>query len=156
MLMEGNHGMDTDISEEVIVNLRKISRAVELHSKGLFKEYGLTSPQLTILMTIVRQGSLTVSDLARRISMSQATATSILSRLEQQGFVTRARSTGDKRMVYIEVTEKTRLVLENKPSPLHNDFLRRFKGLQSWEQTMLLSSLQRIAKLMDVHSLDEV
>ena len=106
--------------------------------------------------TIVRQGSLTVSDLARRISMSQATATSILSRLEQQGFVNRVKGISDKRTVYIEVTDKTRLILENKPSPLHNDFLRRFKALQPWEQTMLLSSLQRIAKLMDVQSLDEV
>jgi len=146
--------MNVDLSEEVLATLRRISRAVELYSKALVREYGLTGPQLTILTTIRRSGSLSVSDLARRISLSQATVTSILDRLEQQGFVVRSRGKDDKRLVYIELTDKTRIVLEQKPNPLHNDFLKRFTSLQDWEQTLLLSSIQKIAKLMNAENIE--
>ncbi len=150
----GNN-MDVNVSEEVLSTLRKISHAVELYSRILFREYGLTSPQLTILTAIFRSGPLAVTDIARRVSLSQATVTNILGRLEQQGFILRARSTQDRRMVYIELTDKTRKILEKNPSPLHTDFLSRFDRLQDWEKTLLLSSLQRIAKLMDVEQLEE-
>jgi len=139
----------------VISNLRKISRAIELHSRMLLKEYGLTSPQLTILTTLERIGPLPVTDLSRRISLSQATATNILGRLEQQGFVTRSRRGDDKRMVYIELTDKTRAILASKPSPLNRQFLGRFQKLEPWEQTSLLSSLQRIAALMGAEEDEE-
>lgn len=147
--------MDITVSEEVLSTLRKISRAIELYSRILFREYGLTSPQLTILTAIFRSGPLTVTDIARRVNLSQATVTSILGRLEKQEFVLRTRSTHDKRMVYIELTDKTRKILEKNPSPLHTVFLSRFDRLQDWEKTLLLSSLQRIAKLMDVEKLEE-
>jgi DNA-binding MarR family transcriptional regulator len=147
--------MDFEVSEEVISTLRKISRAVELYSRILFREYGLTGPQLTILTVIFRSGPLAVTDIARRVSLSQATVTNILGRLEQQGFVLRARSTQDRRMVYIQLTDKTREILERNPSPLHTDFLGRFDRLQDWEKTLLLSSLQRIAQLMEVEQLEE-
>jgi len=147
--------MDRIISEEVLSTLRKISRAVELYSRTLFKEYGLTSPQLTILTTIFRAGPLTVTEIAKRVNLSQATVTSILGRLEKQEFVLRTRNYHDRRMINIVLTEKSRKILEKNPSPLHTDFLRRFNHLQDWEKTLLLSSLQRIAQLMDVQRFEE-
>ncbi|GAB1483530.1 MarR family transcriptional regulator [Treponema sp.] len=149
-----HHNMNVDLSEDVLATLRRISRAVELYSKALVREYGLTGPQLTILTTIRKSGSLSVSDLARRISLSQATVTSILDRLEQQDFVVRTRGKDDKRLVYIELTDKSRAILEHKPRPLHNDFLKRFAKLEDWEQSLLLSSIQRIAKLMHAENIE--
>lgn len=147
--------MDLNVSEEVLTTLRKISRAVELYSRILFREHGLTSPQLSILTTIYRSGPLAITDIARRVNLSQATVTNILGRLEKQDFIVRVRSTKDKRMVYIELTEKTRKILEKNPSPLHSVFINRFNKLQDWEKSLLLSSLQRIAKLMDIEQIEE-
>lgn len=147
--------MDFDVSDEVLSTLRKISHAIELYSRFLFREYGLTAPQLTILTAIFRAGPLAVTDIARKVSLSQATVTNILGRLEQQHLILRTRSTQDRRMVYIGLTDKTRDILGKNPSPLHTDFLSRFERLQDWEQTLLLSSLQRIAQLMDVEDLEE-
>lgn len=146
--------MSANLSEEVLWTLRRISRAVELYSKVLFREFGLTGPQLTVLTTIHRNGPLSVTDIARRISLSQATVTSILDRLEQQGNISRVRGKEDKRLVYIELTEKGRAILENKPNPLYTDFLQRFNQLQDWEQALLLSSVQRIAKMIGAEKME--
>lgn len=141
--------MDIDIGDSILTTLRRISHSVDLYSRVLHREYGLTGPQLTILTALYRTGPLTVSGLARRVSLSQATVTNILDRLEQQSFVNRIRGTSDKRMVYVEITDKTREILDKRPNPLNTEFLERINTLPDWEQTLLLSSLQRIASLME-------
>ncbi len=146
--------MRTERSDELLANIRRIIRAVDLHSKVLLKKYGLTGPQLMILKEIGKSNQLSVSEIAKHISLSQATVTNILSRLEQQGFVTRIKGQSDKRKVYIEASEKTRKILDSKPSLLQTEFVNRFNRLKDWEQSLLLSSLQRIASMMDAEDLD--
>ena len=145
--------MGTDRSDEIVSSIRKIIRAVDVHSKVLLKKYGLTGPQLMILTEIGKASELSVTEIAKHISLSQATVTTILDRLEQQGFILRKRGQGDKRKVYIEASEKTQRILESKPSLLQVDFVNRFNRLKDWEQSLLLSSLQRIASMMEVEKL---
>ena len=145
--------MGINKSDELFASIRKIIRAVDLHSKVLLKKYGLTGPQLMILQQIDKSNELIVTEIAKKISLSQATVTTILDRLEQQGFIARKRGQSDKRKVYIEASEKTKDILAGKPSLLQADFIERFTRLKDWEQTLLLSSLQRIASMMEA---DEV
>jgi DNA-binding MarR family transcriptional regulator len=146
--------MGTDKSNELLTSIRKIIRAVDLHSKVLLKEYGLTGPQLMVLHQIGKSNELIVTEIAKHISLSQATVTTILDRLEQQGFITRKRGQSDKRKVYIEASQKTKDILACKPSLLQADFVTRFSRLKDWEQSLLLSSLQRIASMMDSGQLE--
>ena len=141
--------MGSDKSDELLASIRKITRAQDLHSKVLLKRYGLTGPQLMILNEIGKSTELNVTEIAKKISLSQATVTTILDRLEQQGFIARKRGQSDKRKVYIEASEKTKEILAGKPSLLQADFIERFTRLKDWEQTLLLSSLQRIASMME-------
>ncbi len=146
--------MATDKSDELLSSIRRIIRAVDVHSKDLLKKYGMTGPQLMILKQIGNSDNQSVSEIARKISLSQATVTTILSRLEQQDFVFRKRREDDRRKVYIEATEKTRRILDSKPSLLQVEFVNRFNLLQDWEQSLLLSSLQKIASMMNAETLD--
>lgn len=141
--------MTHDVQDGLIASIRRIIRAVDVHSKVLLRRYGMTGPQLAILKVINESGELNVSEIAASISLSQATVTNILTRLEQQGYITRRRGDFDRRKVYVEMAEKTRVLLESTPSLLQRDFLERFDRLEEWEQTLLLSSLQRIATMMD-------
>ena len=146
--------MGADKSDELLASIRKIIRAVDLHSKVLLKEHGLTGPQLMILHELGKANELIVTEIAKQISLSQATVTTILDRLEQQGFIVRKRGQSDKRKVYIEASEKTKDILASKPSLLQADFITRFDRLKDWEQSLLLSSLQRIASMMDSGQLE--
>jgi len=146
--------MGTDRSDELLSSIRKIIRSIDLHSKVLLKKYGLTGPQLMILSEIGKSKDLSVSEIAKHISLSQATVTTILDRLEHQGFIVRKRGQSDKRKVYIEASEKTQAILDSKPSLLQVDFVNRFNRLKDWEQSFLLSSLQRIASMMGAEELD--
>ncbi|TXS95480.1 MarR family transcriptional regulator [Parahaliea maris] len=140
--------------EEVLVALRRVIRATDLHSKHLAKTTGLTAPQILLLQTIRDKGEVTIGELAADVSLSQATVTSILDRLEKRGLIYRERSKTDKRKVHAYLTDEAMEVLKSAPLPLQAQFTRQFGDLQEWEQTMIISSLQRIAQMMDAQHID--
>ncbi len=142
------------IEDQVIVALRRITRAIDLHSRGLMQQVGLTTPQLAALQAIGRLQPITVGALAKSIHLSQATLTGILTRLETRTLVSRARSVSDRRTVVVELTEEGRAVLESAPSLLQDRFRRELLKLQEWEQTQMLATLQRIAAMMDAEEID--
>ena len=138
---------------ELLGLLRKISQAVDLHSKYLNKNFGLTGPQLVMLQEFAH-GELTVSGLARRISLSQGTVTDIIHRLEKKDLNIRRRSNLDKRRVLITLSEKCKDLLALASPPLQETFTNSFSQIEDWEQLMILSSMNRIVKMMTAESIE--
>jgi DNA-binding MarR family transcriptional regulator len=143
-----------DLEDEVLVSLRRIMRATDLHSRKLGKSVGLTTPQLVVIRAIGEKGLPTASDIARAVSLSQATVTTILNRLEENGLLTRERSTEDRRRVKVQLTERGKSVLREAPLPLQESFSARFARLPSWEQHQIVAALERVATMMDAEDLD--
>lgn len=141
------------ISDEVIIALRRVIRAVDLHSRTLVESHGLTGPQALILKAL-HGGSLSAGELASRVSLSQGTITDILNRLEQRDLIRRVRDTQDRRRVLVEPTAAGQALMQQSPPLLQERFAARFNALHDWEQTQLLASLQRIAAMMDAEDID--
>jgi len=139
--------------DQILTALRRVIRAVDLHSRRLVESHGLTGPQ-ALLLKAVGNESLSAGTLAERVSLSQGTVTDILNRLEQRGLVTRVRSDTDRRRVMVELSPAGRDCLASSPPLLQDRFASRFEELESWEQTQLLASLQRIAAMMDAGDID--
>lgn len=146
--------MSEKMIDEVLIALRRVTRAVDLHSKHLMKTSGLTAPQILILQTLRDNGDAIISDIAKQVSLSQATVTSIIDRLEKRELITRERSSRDKRKVYACLTQAGADTIRNAPTPLQEYFKRQFRDLQDWEQMQIISSLQRVAMMMDAQHID--
>lgn len=140
--------------DDILISIRRIMRAIDLHSKQLSKISGLTAPQLVLLITLQKNGPMTPSAIAKQVSLSQATVTSILDRLDKAGFTRRDRSTDDKRVVNVCLTTLGQNKIAEAPELLQSGFLREFRKLDEWERTQLVSSLQRIATMMDAEDID--
>jgi DNA-binding MarR family transcriptional regulator len=143
-----------DLPDHVLVALRRIIRATDLHSRKLGKKTGLTTPQLVIIQAVGDLKDPTVSDIAKAVSLSLATVTTILNRLERNGIVNRARSSVDRRRVIVTLTEEGRDLKSSAPKPLQDSFVDRFTRLESWEQHLIVASLERVAAMMDADDLD--
>jgi len=149
-----NNITDNYLCDEVLINLRRIIQTIELHSRQIVRKIGLTGPQLLILLAISKGKELTVGEIAKSISLGQATVTSILTRLEKKGLITRERSIVDKRKVYIKITQQTEKLLKIAPPPLQETFIKQFNELKNWEQSMILCSLQRLVTMMEAKEID--
>lgn len=143
-----------DLLDDVLVSLRRILRATSMHSRQLGRSVGLSAPQLLVLRTAHDQEWPTASEIARAVSLSQATITTILNHLEQRGLLVRERGTTDRRRVHVALTDAGRKVLAEAPKPLQEAFAQRFEALPRWEQYQLVAALERVAMMMDAEDLD--
>ena len=125
-----------------------------MRSRMLLQGYGLTTPQLTTLLAIARLQPVTAGVVAREVHLGQSTITGILDRLERRGWIGRTRGEQDRRSVNLCLTDAGQRVLESAPSLLDDRFRTRLGELAQWERTQILATLQRIADMMDIESID--
>jgi len=143
-----------DLTEGVLVALRRIIRASDLRSRQLAKQTGLTTAQLIVLRAIARLGEVTTRTISLEVSLSPATVTTIMDRLSERGFIERYRSATDRRVVHTRLTRKGRGTLDVAPALLQEEFTQRFGDLPRAEQHKLVSALDQVARMMDAGELD--
>lgn len=146
--------MTSRFEDSILLSLRRISRAVDLHSRQLAKVHDLTGPQLVCLRQLQSNAQMTPKALAVSVSLSQATVTGILDRLERRGLVTRVRSTIDKRVVHLAVTPAGRALIEDAPSPLSEVFRARLAALPKGDQASIDEALRRVVEMMSATGVD--
>lgn len=140
--------------QDVLISLRRIIRATDMHSKRMVKECGLTIPQLVVLRAIATMGDVTVRRIADHVSLSQATVTTILDRMESRAMVERVRNETDRRVVNARLTPAGETMLKRSPPLLHEQFIERFDALDGGEQTAILEALHKVAGMMDAEEID--
>ena len=89
----------------IFTALRKIIRAVDVHSRKLNRNFNITAPQMICLYCLGKNGKMTQSRLSRTINIGISTVNGIIDRLEKKGLVLRQRDTKDRRKVFISITD---------------------------------------------------
>lgn len=139
-------------AEDILLALRRIMRSMDIASRQLISEHGLTTPQLICAQTLVEQGPLTTGMLARAISLSPATVTGILDRMERRGLITRERRPEDKRRVLVDVTAAGRAAAEAAPSFLAKRLAQSLEGLPERDRAEIQRVILYLADLSDTRS----
>lgn len=140
--------------DQLLISLRRVIRAIDIHSRQLNKHSGLTGPQLMVMQKIAQLDAPLAKQVAQEITLSPATVTTIIDRLEGRGLVIRQRSETDKRKVHLYLSDAGRALLQDSPKPLQDHFIKRYQALEAWEQSQLLSAVERIAVMMDADKID--
>lgn len=146
-------GEALDDEDRILAAIRRIVRAIDLHSRQLVARVGLTGPQLATLQDVARRGQASPSDLARALSLSGPTMSGIVDRLVARGFLVRTRDPSDRRRILLTLTPSAREAVDAAPSLLQERFRAELAKLEEWERTAMLSTLQRIASMMDAEDL---
>jgi DNA-binding MarR family transcriptional regulator len=140
--------------DEILRSLRRIVRAIDVHSRHLETHFGITGPQLVCLRVLASSGPMTASELARNVELSQATVTGIVDRLERRGCVVRRRDEKDRRRNNIAVLPAGKSLLAEAPSPLQTKFAQRLEALPEPNQAIIATMLEQIVRMMDAEDLD--
>ncbi len=140
---EGNYEL------RILQSLRRIIRAIEIHSQHLSHAYQITGPQLGCILAIKQNGAMTPTRLARILYLSASTVVGIVDRLEEKGLLARIRSTADRRQVQICLTEAGALLAATAPSPLQETLSDSLKNLPPLEQVSITLALDKLVSLME-------
>jgi len=138
----------------ILQALRRIIRAVELHSRKLAAEHKITAPQLVCLLAIQENEPVTATIIARLVHLSPSTVVGILDRLEKKGLAQRERDRKDRRLVNVTCTDAGRALASRAPSPLQDRLAEALTGQSELEQATISLALERVVDLMEAGQID--
>jgi len=145
----GPAGREDTLSESVEM-LHQIFQAVDLFSRQVLRDFGVSGPQIWALRTIDRGTVISMGDLAQRMHLHMSTVTGIIDRLESGKLVTRERSGADARVMELRLTPKGRALLGKAPEPPRSKAARGLQRLRPKELKQVHAALLLIARAMDV------
>jgi len=144
---------NSDTISGVIDNLRRIFQAVAEYSKSAEKATGLTGPQLWAVKLLANDSHLKVSEIARQMYLHPATVVGILDRLEAKGLVVRIRSTEDRRVVEVELTEHGREVVTSAPEVAQLRLIRGLAELPDDVFCTVAEGMEQIVRLLGAENI---
>jgi len=147
--MEQEGFSDVGVGVRGFQALRRIVRALDVHSRKLYRECNITSPQLLCLHSLEKQRDQTLSRMAVELNLSVSTMNGIVDRLEARGLVLRSRSEKDHRKVHLSITAEGTLLLSSVPELMRDSYSRAFGSLSVGEQELLTGLLVKLADRFD-------
>lgn len=141
---------------EILVYIRKIIRSVNLESKRIEKEHGVSIPQLLCLNFLQKQKGFKAAhkDIKEYLELNASTVTGIIKRLERKGLVARLPKQQDRRVGLITITARGAELLEQAPAPLHAQLKVRLAKLPSEKIAELCKAFELIVDFLDIESLE--
>ena len=143
MKKTGDKDASGDVDEllKLLVFLYTENRRI---TKLIASRADLTGPQLTVVKMLEQVGDLSLSELSDAIRAQNSTMTGIVDRMEREGIVERVRSTEDRRVVRIHLTDKgKKLAIDIPVEPLFI-FRTALESLTSSETRELLKTTIKI------------
>jgi DNA-binding MarR family transcriptional regulator len=105
---------------------RELSTATILFHQAIADRLGMHLTDHKCAGILLRAGPITAGELARRTGLTTGTITAVIDRLENAGFVRRAKDPGDRRRVVIEPLRER---IEEKIGPLFESIARAMAEL---------------------------
>jgi DNA-binding MarR family transcriptional regulator len=143
-------------STSILINIRKILRSVNLESKRIQKEYGISIPQLLTLNYLSNQPEYkaTHKEVSKYLNLNSSTITGIISRLEKKGWIAKLRHTTDKRISYVILTALGQKLLQNTPQLMHEKLAHKFESTSQEHMQELQRAFDLLIDFMGIEDLD--
>jgi DNA-binding MarR family transcriptional regulator len=107
-------------------------------------ELGITSTQASILFMVASGKCLVAADLARDYGIDASAVTRLIDRLEKRGLLTRVRSSEDRRVVRLALTQEGYELAERMPDIFNGVIDKLLAGFTPEEVGFLKSMLRRV------------
>nr|WP_319569484.1 MarR family transcriptional regulator [uncultured Draconibacterium sp.] len=143
-------------TRDILIKIRKIVRSVDIESKKIQKEHGVSIPQV-LCLNFLRESNnyqTTQGELRKFLSLNPSTVSGIINRLEKKGYLARLPKTGDKRVVNIALTSSGDQLLSAMPSLLHEQLSEKLLQLSDNELEVVEAGLNMLVKILDIEKVE--
>jgi MarR family transcriptional regulator, organic hydroperoxide resistance regulator len=111
-------------------------------------EEGLTSEQFFILKLLNNKSRFTASELAEEFGVKPSAITAMVDRMLKNDFVTRERDEKDRRVVYIRISEKGKIVFSKSENKRNQIMERYMSQLDPIDLENLVIGIEKLAAIV--------
>jgi len=140
----------------ILTLIRKIIRSVDIDSKRIEKEFGVSIPQLLTLQFLDYQEDFkaTSTQIKNHLELNASTITGIINRLLSKGLVAKMPNPKDGRGYYIILTAKGSHLLKKSPVILQETVSKKIQFLSPEETDTLYKGVGLLINLLEAEDLD--
>ena len=137
---------------QILTQLRRLIRSVNLESKRIEKEYGVSIPQLLCLKFLNERPESKASqrEIGEFLSLNASTITGIVNRLQGKDLIEKMPKGPDKRINYITLTPKGLELIDHSPELMHDRVTRKLQTFSDPELVELQQSFNSLFELLDI------
>jgi DNA-binding MarR family transcriptional regulator len=139
-----------ELAESIVHRYLTLVRHQRRRSDQVRMSANISGRQLAVLRHLVQEGPQTVGQISRFLYVRDATTSSLLDRMERDGYVTRRRCTKDSRRVYVEPTEQGRQIAATAPAGTIWLLRTRLPELDADELERIDWALARLSEVAEV------
>jgi DNA-binding MarR family transcriptional regulator len=144
------------LTKEIVLSIRRMTRAVYLDSKRMVKNFGLSNPQCLVLKTIDTNGPSSLAELSRHLKVSSANMTGLVDRLEKKGLVKRCRKEGDRRITIVELTNTGKPLSRSVPDPIEEKLINGLEEVSLAKLKKITKAIHEVVTLLDASDVADV
>ena len=139
-------------ANNIIINIRKILRSVNLESKRIEKQYGISIPQLLALnyLNSLSDCRATQKEISTHLNLNMSTVTGIISRLEKKGLIMKSTSEQDRRVHFATLTAKGLKLLQEAPALMHDQLAARLSNTSPEKLVELEKAFELVIDFMGI------
>jgi len=141
---------------DILIKLRKIVRSVNLESKRVEKEQGVSIPQLLCLQFLAEQEDYKTNAVKLKafLNLNASTISGILRRLEKKGLVTKLPKALDKRVTLISLTASGMKLLQSAPITFQQKLSEKLQALPPEKLQTIIDGIDILTNIMEVDEVD--
>lgn len=133
------------LMEELSTNVFAMFRTLRNDIGKIFGGY-IPWNEFIVLRILNRTNKEMVSRVANELNVSNSHITAVTEKLINKGFVTRSRSTSDRRVVYLEITEQGKDLVAKMEDAKKQYLQERFSTLSEDEMNVMISISKNLFK----------
>jgi len=136
-------------SEKLGFLLQKIMKILYAQGRKVLAEERLTFPQYYALSLLSKKGFWKMSDLKEKLFITGAGATGIADHLVKKGLAQRQRSTDDRRVVNVRITDKGAKIIERALRQRRDYLASVLKKIEPDKKDLLIKGVEIFASVLE-------
>ena len=139
-------------STDILINIRKIVRSINLESKRIQKDHGVSIPQVLCLKFLHDSPNFQANqrEIKSFLQLNSSTVSGIIQRLERKGLIARLPKSGDKRVTNLILTAVGEKLLRQIPPLLHDRLNIKLQQLETAELETIESVLEKLVAMLQI------
>lgn len=128
--------------------LRHVAVIIKKRGRDILKNFDITNPQFNALLTLRDNPDITMGELCEKLLLACSTATDLIDRMENNGYLERKRDSQDRRVIRLSITEKGKQVISEVIAARRRYVSSMLAKLSEEEKADLANSLEKLHSLM--------
>ena len=137
---------------KVLNCLRLIVRALRLFDRETQSRHGISAAQMFVLHALREGDGISLNQLAELTATDQSSASVVVQRLVEAGYLKRSTNERDRRRVEIRLTPAGRKIARRTPHPTQDKLMKSIAAMPASQRKQLVRLMEKLVNGMGIES----